>query len=75
MKQTFRTCPQCQARNKLTWEFCARCGESLEQTAFEPEMEDEAAPAEEAEYEPAASRIHAPAGPHGAHRGRGRRRS
>lgn len=30
MKVTFRTCPHCQARNKPTWEFCARCGESLE---------------------------------------------
>jgi tetratricopeptide (TPR) repeat protein len=55
MKATFRTCPQCQARNKLTWEFCARCGESLEfdqaeleadnaesETSFAEEYDEEA---------------------------------
>jgi tetratricopeptide (TPR) repeat protein len=24
-----KICPSCQSRNKATWEFCARCGESL----------------------------------------------
>ena len=23
-------CPACQTRNRPTWEFCVRCGESLE---------------------------------------------
>jgi Flp pilus assembly protein TadD len=30
-------CPACQARNKPNWEFCARCGESLEGAAPQAE--------------------------------------
>src|SRR5688572_23646940 len=26
----FRICPACQTRNKAKWDFCARCGESLQ---------------------------------------------
>lgn len=26
----FRICPACETRNKAAWEFCARCGESLQ---------------------------------------------
>jgi Flp pilus assembly protein TadD len=26
----YRACPQCGARNKLDWDFCGRCGETLE---------------------------------------------
>jgi Flp pilus assembly protein TadD len=26
----FRICPKCDARNKAKWEFCVRCGESLQ---------------------------------------------
>ena len=44
MNQPFKTCAQCGARNKLTWEFCARCGEALEGQAV--------AAADEFEYEP-----------------------
>jgi predicted Zn-dependent protease len=29
-------CPSCGARNKRTWEYCARCGESLQGAAAEP---------------------------------------
>ena len=25
-----RICPSCQTRNKAKWEFCVRCGESLQ---------------------------------------------
>src|SRR5215468_11224343 len=28
-----RICPSCQARNKPKWEFCVRCGESLQGVA------------------------------------------
>jgi len=31
----FVVCPACQTRNKKTWEFCVRCGESLEGAAAE----------------------------------------
>lgn len=27
-------CPACQARNRPTWDYCARCGESLERVAI-----------------------------------------
>jgi predicted Zn-dependent protease len=27
-------CPSCQTRNRPTWEYCARCGESLEKVAI-----------------------------------------
>lgn len=30
MKSDFRVCPTCGTRNKPRWEFCARCGESLQ---------------------------------------------
>src|SRR2546426_10614839 len=30
MKGDFRVCPACSTRNKPKWEFCARCGESLQ---------------------------------------------
>lgn len=30
MKGDFRLCPACGSRNKPKWEFCARCGESLQ---------------------------------------------
>jgi tetratricopeptide (TPR) repeat protein len=30
MKGDFRACPVCGTRNKPKWEFCARCGESLQ---------------------------------------------
>jgi tetratricopeptide (TPR) repeat protein len=56
MKTTFRTCPQCEARNKLTWEFCARCGESLEIDSAELEadnLESEAEAVDEEYEEPA----------------------
>ncbi len=29
----FRTCPACGTRNKLKWEFCVKCGESLQEVA------------------------------------------
>lgn len=35
MAADFLTCPACQARNKPKWEFCARCGESLQGVAVE----------------------------------------
>jgi tetratricopeptide (TPR) repeat protein len=46
MAAEFLVCPACQARNKPKWEFCARCGESLQGVAVqsggpaprEPEM-------------------------------------
>lgn len=38
----YRTCSKCSARNKPEWEFCARCGESLEGA---PATEGAAAPA------------------------------
>lgn len=57
MKATFRTCPHCQARNKPTWEFCARCGEALEIDLAELESDNaeagEAAFDDEAEPRPA----------------------
>src|SRR5687767_11271518 len=28
--QDIRVCPTCGSRNKLKWDFCARCGESLQ---------------------------------------------
>jgi predicted Zn-dependent protease len=30
MNADFRVCPECGSRNKPKWEFCARCGESLQ---------------------------------------------
>ncbi|PYQ04477.1 MAG: hypothetical protein DMF82_10590 [Acidobacteria bacterium] len=30
MKGDFRVCPSCGSRNKPKWDFCARCGESLQ---------------------------------------------
>jgi predicted Zn-dependent protease len=30
MKSDFRVCPECGTRNKPKWEFCARCGDSLQ---------------------------------------------
>jgi len=30
MKGDFRVCPACGTRNKPKWDFCARCGESLQ---------------------------------------------
>jgi predicted Zn-dependent protease len=30
MRSDFRVCPACGTRNKPKWEFCARCGESLQ---------------------------------------------
>ena len=59
MKATFRTCSQCQARNKPTWEFCARCGESLEIDPAEIEAdnaaEEDAATFADEEAEPVAA--------------------
>jgi predicted Zn-dependent protease len=41
MKPDFRVCPACGTRNKPKWEFCARCGESLQGVPL-----DEPAPVE-----------------------------
>lgn len=30
MAADFRVCPACETRNKLKWEFCVKCGESLQ---------------------------------------------
>jgi Flp pilus assembly protein TadD len=30
MPPSFRICPACESRNKAGWEFCVRCGESLQ---------------------------------------------
>jgi tetratricopeptide (TPR) repeat protein len=46
MKGDFRVCPACGTRNKPKWEFCARCGDSLQGVPL-----GDAAPAE-AEVEP-----------------------
>lgn len=35
MPAEFLVCPACQARNKPKWEFCARCGESLQGVAVQ----------------------------------------
>lgn len=49
MKGDFRACPNCGTRNKPKWEFCARCGESLqgvplgEPAPIEAEAEDDSA--------------------------------
>ena len=38
-------CPACQARNRPKWDFCVRCGESLEGAAVaEPSSEEQASP-------------------------------
>ena len=67
MKSTFRTCPHCQARNKPTWEFCARCGESLEIDPAEIEADNanrgEPAAADEEAEPVAASERQPPARP------------
>ena len=48
MKGDFRVCPACGTRNKPKWEFCARCGDSLQgvplgdATPAEAEVEPEA---------------------------------
>ncbi|PYQ02713.1 MAG: hypothetical protein DMF83_22930, partial [Acidobacteria bacterium] len=47
MNADFRACPACGSRNKPKWEFCARCGESLqgvplgESTPVEAALEEE----------------------------------
>ena len=46
MKGDFRACPVCGTRNKPKWEFCARCGESLQgvplgEPAPEAEIEED----------------------------------
>jgi predicted Zn-dependent protease len=52
MNGDFRACPACGSRNKPKWEFCARCGESLQGVPLgEPEpaapaLEDETIPTE-----------------------------
>jgi len=38
MAQEALLCPSCGARNKRTWEYCARCGESLQGAATEPAL-------------------------------------
>src|SRR6266571_577996 len=43
MNADFRVCPECGSRNKPKWEFCARCGESLQDVS-----RGEIAPAEAA---------------------------
>jgi Flp pilus assembly protein TadD len=37
-----RICPFCQSRNKAKWEFCARCGESLQAVPLGTESETDA---------------------------------
>jgi hypothetical protein len=49
MKGDFLVCPACGARNKPKWEFCARCGESLQGV---PPGEPEPAEAAVVEDEP-----------------------
>src|SRR5262245_7116464 len=34
-----RICPSCQARNKGKWEFCVRCGESLQDVPLESQQQ------------------------------------
>ena len=29
MAQELKICPVCETRNKVTWDFCVKCGESL----------------------------------------------
>src|SRR5919204_5767278 len=48
MAADFRICPACQSRNKLKWEYCVRCGESLLDVAAGLTEEEEAPPADEA---------------------------
>ncbi len=38
-------CPSCGTRNKPTWEYCVRCGESLQGAVVEPAAKTQAAPA------------------------------
>lgn len=48
MNGDFRVCPECGSRNKPRWEFCARCGESLQGVPLgEPQVVEEAAPDED----------------------------
>lgn len=35
MAADFRVCPACGTRNKLKWEFCVKCGESLQEVQAE----------------------------------------
>ena len=53
-------CPSCGARNKAKWEFCARCGESLEGASVE--SADEGFPAEALELDETAVAVGLPAG-------------
>jgi predicted Zn-dependent protease len=46
MKSDFRVCPACGTRNKPKWEFCARCGDSLQGVPL-----GEPAPEEPIEFE------------------------
>jgi predicted Zn-dependent protease len=53
----FRICPSCDSRNKLKWEYCVRCGESLQEVpaggeAPEPAAETGAAEAANEEFRP-----------------------
>ena len=32
-EQDLKLCPACETRNKVTWEFCVKCGESLGEVA------------------------------------------
>lgn len=49
MSQSFLTCAQCGARNKPKWDFCARCGESLDGVTLAGSLEAEELPVEEDE--------------------------
>ena len=33
MAQDLKVCPVCETRNKITWDFCVKCGESLAEVA------------------------------------------
>ena len=33
MAQDLKICPVCETRNKVTWDFCVKCGESLAEVA------------------------------------------
>lgn len=47
----FRVCPSCDARNKSKWEFCVKCGESLQDVA----LGEPAAPTVDAQAESVAA--------------------
>jgi predicted Zn-dependent protease len=55
----FRICPSCQARNKPKWEYCVRCGESLQGVPLGPAST--AAPDVETVDEVAGTESHVPA--------------